>query len=118
VGKPYVLPDGVTVVADDWADLTDETLDHAIDQTELMMPPPLAGPGSCGFGFATHVWTGTAADGSVGLGGPGPEEFMCLGWTSTSEMAVAGCSPWTTAAWSWWTVNGCSQLRALYCFEQ
>ena len=31
---PYVLPDGTTVVANDWADLTGGTLQHLINMDE------------------------------------------------------------------------------------
>lgn len=51
---PYVLVNG-TRVADNWADLTDGTLDHAIDRTEANLP--LAD------GAEARVWTNTTTAG-------------------------------------------------------
>jgi len=107
----YVLRDHTTVVANGWTDLTDGTLDHAIDQTESGGVPPdgtitaLCSPGT--------AWTGTNPDGSF------PTSGDCAGWTSTASTGVAGVSSYANVYWT----NGCSggicgRTAPLYCFEQ
>ncbi len=102
---PFCLVDG-TVIADDWADLTDASLAHAIEVDENGGSP----------GGTVRVWTGT---GSAG----GPSGLNCLGWTSASggEAGRFGAMNAFNAAW---TDGGsfnnqvCSDPAHLYCFEQ
>lgn len=101
---PFCLVDG-TVIADDWADLTDASLAHAIEVDE--------NGGSPG---TVRVWTGTGSTG-------GPSGPNCLGWTSASggEAGRFGALNAFNAAW---TDGGsfnnqvCSDPAHLYCFEQ
>jgi hypothetical protein len=106
-----VLPDHTTVVANGWSDLTDGTLDHAIDPTESSGVPPdatitaLCSPAS--------VFTGTDPDGSFPSGGD------CAGWTATVATGVAGVSSYANLYWT----NGCSggicgRTAPLDCIEQ
>jgi hypothetical protein len=95
---PYVLVDG-TQVADNWADLTDGSLDAPIG-------PFPAGP---------EIWTGTASDGSFVSG-----SSDCGAWTSTTGAgAVYGLSYQVASGWtqSEYTYD-CGQSLWLYCFEQ
>ena len=93
----FVRLDG-TKIADNWADLTDGTLDAAI------------APASPAIG----AWTGTAANGTP-LGG------TCSNWTSNSSAQTGrrGIPQQTNSQWS--ATAGditCNNLLALYCFEQ
>jgi hypothetical protein len=99
---PYQLVDR-TVVANDWADLTDGTLAHAIDMTEdnfVLRPDEL-------------VWTGTLTDGSA-------TGTSCAGWTKAASLLGGGVGL-VGATDSHWTDNGavtCDQGLHLYCIEQ
>jgi hypothetical protein len=87
-----------TKIADDWADLTDGTLDAAI--------VPGANPPA--------AWTGTAADGTP-LGG------TCSNWTSNSaaQNGRRGIPQQTDSQWSATGADlACNNSLALYCFEQ
>jgi hypothetical protein len=89
-------PDRVKI-ADNWADLTDGTLDATIVVTA-----------------GSLVWTGTGADGNP-LGG------TCSNWTSNSaaQSGRPGVPPSTSASWS--ALNNdiaCNSGLDLYCFEQ
>jgi len=122
---PYELVSG-TKVADDWADLTDGTLDHAIDLDE----------NGSAVGNETRVWTNTRTDGRA--------------WDNSTQCAqgpnvdVSGIWTWSCGAPSWtagdcqfqsgkygqanstsssWTGTSSSNINCgnqfhLYCFEQ
>jgi hypothetical protein len=96
------------IVADNWADLTDGTLDASISLTEFGTPIT---------GFA-YVWTNTKKDGSV-------ESVStiqnCNNWTSASSgnqgligRATEATSYWTTG----WGTSNCASTAHLYCIEQ
>jgi hypothetical protein len=118
-GLPYVLADGVTVVASDWAQLTSGGLQHAIDTTELLGPAPI-GSAQCDDIFPSPtVWTNTQWDGTL----------FDVGETCNSWSGGVGPSAWGHADLSGlsWTLhcNGggvpvlsCANTAALYCFEQ
>lgn len=103
---PYVLPDG-TVVANDWTDLTDGSLAHAIDQdeSEADLEPAFDN---------MSVWTATEADGSAIAGS------NCANWTSAedTEDGATGDAGATGAAWSASGTATCDELARLYCVEQ
>jgi hypothetical protein len=89
-------PDRVKI-ADNWADLTDGTLDAPIAAS----PSNLA-------------WTGTGADGN-------PSGGTCLNWTNgtSPQSARVGLPPVTNSQWSALANEvACNALVALYCFEQ
>jgi hypothetical protein len=115
--NPYVLLDG-TEIASSWTALTSgAALEHAIDLTEKMTPPP-AGTNVCG--SAAVVWSNTLANGTFNS-------------TISCNSAACDCTDWTTisagGAWGQYTntdslwasaCNGgdCGYVAALYCFEQ
>jgi len=99
----YVLLDG-TVVADDLADLTDGSLDHAIDMNESM------GQGS------GAVFTSTLIDGTLD-----PDSNACLDWTVNAGQAGIGVTVGDSLSVNeLWTdtgvIEGCGNVRGLYCF--
>jgi hypothetical protein len=122
---PYVLVNG-TKVADNWADLTDGSLDHAIDLTELGTP----------VGSETRVWTNTTTGGqawdnarqcAAGISSDeaGLWTWSCgaPGWTPGDcrfQSGKYGDAHSTSGSWTG-TANsntGCDQALHLYCFEQ
>jgi hypothetical protein len=99
----YRLLDG-TLVASSLADLTDGTLEHAIDMDET--ETPLVG--------AFEVWTGTDADGT-GTSGPG----TCTVWTTNSDQILAQTGSTSATDEEWSDTGGgnpCDRLNRLYCF--
>ncbi len=110
---PYKLVDG-TVVANNWADLIDNSLASPINKTELNGPVP-QGTIGCAPGNPM-AWTATRANGTLAN-----TLFTCSNWTST---VTANGSLWgdtTTAnyqwtAWCW--IGSCAWTAPLYCFEQ
>jgi hypothetical protein len=123
--QPYVLVDG-TKVADDWDDLTDGTLNHAIDKTEQ----------GNGVGDVVRVWTNTRTDGTAWDNGrecsPGPSPdvgtlstWSCgaPSWTPGDcqfESGKYGEATSTSGSWTGTTSSnvGCTQQYHLYCFQQ
>jgi hypothetical protein len=107
--SPYKLLNGVKI-ADNWADLTDGTLDALIYVPDTGSGG-LSGPGN-------QTWTGTHANGQ-------PAGVHCNNWTSESN-AVTGTVGYhrhaldADGSWSNWQSHdtGCSADRLLYCFQQ
>jgi hypothetical protein len=102
----YQLLNG-TVIANDWSDLTDGSLQNIFVVTEL------------GTNFSARVWTNTKTDGSTKYQ---TDNATCANWTSNSGSywAVTGTS---YVPDSRWTDNNdtsfCSgSSNHLYCFEQ
>ena len=93
---PYVLVNG-TKVADNWADLTDGSLDHAIDLTEQGTP----------VGSEARVWTNTTTGGQAwdnarqcAAGISSDESAACgpgLAGRRAGQRATAGSNPASTA---------------------
>jgi len=109
---PYILRDG-TRVADDWADLTDGTLQHAIDLTDQLGEPPEF-VSTCAGESVPSVWTNTVQSGAS----QGPST-NCEGWSSTTGTTYSGLADTNASAWS----NACADLPCsssanLYCFQQ
>ncbi len=98
---PYVRIDGLEVAAD-WADLTDGSLDEAIDVDET-------GTDIDALGNVT-VWTGTNPDGTQYAGN-------CSNW-STDGGGFWGTATATDATWTATSGQGCTSEAHLYCFEQ
>jgi hypothetical protein len=102
---PYYRVDGVKV-ADDWADLTDGSLDNPINVDES--------------GNATSsaaVWTHTDIDGT--WWGDGNEGSGCTGFTSgqSTETSVLGNPGRSDASWTVSGFSACGSPRPVYCFE-
>jgi hypothetical protein len=113
---PYIRVDGEKV-ADDWADLTDGTLDTAITKTETGENPTAPGGGiTCHGGAAClSVMTATQEDGTAYVG----QHDDCDGWTNQS-VAFAGGDPSNPVDdWSLYAIGlRCDYASRLYCFEQ
>lgn len=98
--RPYVMVDG-TVIADNWQDLTDGTLDAtlSVDATGTVQPG--------------EVWTGTLANGDAS-----PNDD-CAGFTNgTDGRAQCGSAESTTEAWTQNITPRCPAMLRLYCFQQ
>ena len=110
---PYVLPTG-EVVADNWADLIDGSLQTEIDVNASGGTPAGVCP-------VTNVWTATTISGT-------PNPNNCSGWTNNGGIVDRGISNSATGFWtdlggaicSFSTVCGAgSEVGGrLYCFEQ
>lgn len=124
---PYALVSGAKV-ADDWSDLTDGTLDHAIDQTEL--GATLSGEDTL------RVWTNTKTDGRAWDNstncspGPSPDVGTLSTWSCGPpawspgdcqfQSGKFGMADSTTGSWTGTASSnqGCDNRYRLYCFEQ
>lgn len=98
---PYVMVDS-TLIASNWADLTDGTIAHAIDRTELDTL------------YTGAVWTSTAPDGTfVG-------SVSCNGWTAlgSNVTGINGSAAATTGPWTQAGGTFCNNAFPLYCFQQ
>ncbi len=109
---PYKRLDGVTV-ADNWADLTDGSIDNPISITEL----------GTQLKDYEQVWTGTMGNGEKDAEGAQVPWGFCRNWsdgtayttgalTGRSSKSVLG-KEWTQATYPY-----CYNQAALYCFEQ
>ncbi len=109
---PYVLADGKTQVADNYADLTDcsgTCLDYPIVQVETGRI----------YSGETEVWTNVSPNGTA-TGKARADS--CGAWTGKSP-ATRGASGrtgqiGTTKDWTAGDTISCSSWRRLYCFEQ
>ena len=101
---PYIRTDGA-LVANDWADLTDGTLQNPISHSHLG-----------GAVSSPHfVWTGTSSDGTA----KATTANTCSEWTTTSAGATVGFASHSTLGW--WTdfaTYSCLSFARIYCFEQ
>jgi hypothetical protein len=97
---PYALVDD-TVIANDWSDLTDGSLAHAIDLDEN------------GHAVSGDVWTSTTT-----AGAPTTTNTNCTDYTSTSGFGVCGNTGLKTGGWTNSSTPGCALSLRLYCFEQ
>jgi hypothetical protein len=101
---PYRLVDG-TLVANDWNDLIDGTLAHAIDLHETGARATPATP---------DVWTGTTRTGRT-------TSSDCSGWGSASAQLAGGVGLLTSTSTTWTAISSDSCDRGdvhLYCLEQ
>jgi hypothetical protein len=111
---PYVLVDG-SQVADNWADLVDGSLDHAISLTETggASTGDTIPPGANFFCGPTGTpWTATSASGAA-------NGSSCSNWSSTSGGSSWGQASSTSGSWSSYCGGGsCAWLAPLFCFQQ
>jgi len=111
---PYVRVDGV-VVAADWADLTDGTLDAPINIDEL---------GVAHIDDSPAAWTATNTDGTAVVYDAGRLGILipdCSDWTDSNGNAGIGVAVNTDSYWTRHEPVGdavCSVNQRLYCFEQ
>jgi hypothetical protein len=102
----YRRVDGVTV-ADNWADLTDGTLDAPITVTET---------GAVFDDLGLRSWTHTLANGTAG----GVLNQNCLDWTSNDngQNGDEGQVAATSDNWTDFASGTCNNDFHLYCFQQ
>jgi hypothetical protein len=103
---PYVLLDAnATVIAANWTDLTDGTLEDPISVGELGEPVALL-----------PVWTHTLVDGTPG----GTANTHCLEWTNATGANGGdnGLSALPESPWTVFSNDPCDAPLRLYCFEQ
>ena len=96
-----MLTDLTTVVAQNYTDLTDGTLQHPINRNELNQPT------------GDPVWTGTNPAGTS-------TSQTCLNWATTSSLhsGESGSVATTSAGWTNSATNGCNVRSHIYCFQQ
>jgi hypothetical protein len=102
---PYLLPDG-TKIGEDFLDLTDGSILHALD----------IGPTGKSLGL-TYYWTGTNADGTAA------QYFQtCDGWTADPLVNFRGMAGSILRGPSLWSSGfasmSCSVRYKLACFQQ
>jgi hypothetical protein len=108
---PYTLVDGITVVANDFSDLTDGEIAHEIDQQEN------------GVAISrSTVWTGTSFDGLV-VSVPICASCACRDWRwgEPGDRGGAGAvfdGVNTDARWTQAETRTCETPARIYCFEQ
>lgn len=99
--QPYCPADGVTMIANNWSDLTDGTLLNPINLDENGAPATI------------NPWTGTQSDGTA----VGPN---CGGWTvDNAGNGRNGSIAQTDETWS--DAGGdfiCPSILSIFCFEQ
>ena len=105
----FVRVDRTTIIADDWADLVDGTIDNAVLTQANGVTPPI---GLC--------WTNVAAGGAVAS-----TTGSCMNWTSTLSSGPLGNRGQHNTATSSWMGAGAQNCdpalipgARLYCFEQ
>jgi len=124
-GPGWALVDG-TLVANDWADLTDGSLQHAIDQTEKGASAPTTSACS---ETMTPVWSQTTADGTFAYAGEptaSDPKWDCGDWTSVPGTSQNNWGDAGASDGGWTRLGNCNtfgvactnNLAALYCFEQ
>ena len=102
---PYRLVDG-TQVAESWAGLVDQIIDHAIDLDEY-------GAQSAAY----EVWSNTDYDGSAVYSS---YVSNCRGWTDSTAGYYGGTGwvPQPGESWSYYNDRRCDDQLPFYCFEQ
>jgi hypothetical protein len=100
---PFYLVDGTTKVVDDWGDLTDGSLDHAIGRDET--------GASVG---ATYAWTNTQEDGTAYSTST---NTTCSQFESSAYSTRVGYITETGTLWTNYQNVSCSGGYRLYCFQ-
>ncbi len=102
---PYMLPDG-TKIAEDFFDLTDGSIPHALDVDPTGKPLG-----------STNYWTGTNADGTTAQ-----TLATCDGWTADPAInfrGMVGSIRYGSSLWSSsYSSASCGGLERLVCFQQ
>lgn len=107
--SPYQLINGSTV-SNNWADLTDGTLQNPINITEFnTIPNSMSG-----------VWTNTNIFGEAYFSGDNNK--TCKDYTSSvysiEAYYIFGRNGSSDGNWTLWSSDNCSSNARLYCFEQ
>jgi len=108
---PYFMVNQVKI-ADNWADLTDGTLDAALQVTELGGASP-AGTNNCFVNvnnFRT-AFTGTGQNGVLSGG-------TCSDFTSNAGTATVGVTNSASFRWTNCQQLSCANTSGIYCFQQ
>lgn len=104
--QKFYLIDGITLIADNWADLTDGTIAHIIDQNAVGDPVT-----------NVFVWTNTQFNGTAfSLNNSCPAE-----WTdgTAESTAYLGANVFNDSQWAIFVQGACNTVGVrLYCFEQ
>lgn len=105
----YILTDG-TVIASDWDDLTDGTLDAPIGLDESGTP----------VSYPDTVWSNVRTDGVNAYDRADNAKKLCYGYTSNagSTSSNLGFTTQTNGLWTNWPADWCNVNRRLYCFQQ
>lgn len=108
---PYVLNDaidgaGATIVANDWNDLVDGSLQNPISIDEY--------GGSVG---NTLVWSNVTTEGTYE---PSWSDYNCAGWIGSSNVFYGGLgrATLTDTGWTQASIFTCEVPYPLYCFQQ
>ena len=110
---PYVRPDGMKV-ANNWTDLTDNSLIMAVNMTETKGAVPIGNTSCAGGGFKT-VWTNTTPAGLANNNAL----YSCTNWTSVNGSSAWGKADDANTNWSQWCTGGvCSWNSPIYCVQQ
>jgi len=107
---PYVLTNGVRV-ADNWNDLTDGTIQHAINVDAAKNTIDTT------FLNGNLVWTNTTSSGALSTqGGDG----SCAHWSGASSYGRVASAGGVDQAWTgyWQWSNFCNVPNRLYCVQQ
>lgn len=109
--SPYKLLDG-SIIANNWTDLTDQTLSHPINLTET-------GQVISEVPNYWNVWTNTWTNGTVYDTQP---SLTCNNWNSASSTMTGRGGSTTETNYKWtaseFSGHPCNSLSKLYCFEQ
>lgn len=97
----YQLVDG-TVIADNWDDLTDGSIQHSINLDE-----------DSHVYNGSNVWTNTLQQGTTKS-----SSDSCNNWSGTSGSAQTGYSTYSNERWTDYISRACSISYRLYCFQQ
>ena len=102
--KGYARTDG-TKIADDWADLTDGSLDAPLSRTES---------GNIANNNEDEAWTNVAASGAR------KGNSHCNNWSSNNSNQSGHRGRWTQTNGQWTDANtgGCDRTKRLFCFQQ
>jgi len=102
---PYMLPDG-TKIAEDFTDLTDGSILHALDIDSTGKPLG-----------QTYYWTGTNPDGTT-VG----DNLTCVRWAADPVVNFFGMGGTTGLGLTLWSTHSgrtrCSRRHRLVCFQQ
>lgn len=103
---PYILLNG-TVIANNWSDLVDGSLQNPINLTENKTIP----------NYMSCVWTQTTTTG--GLESIASNVTACSNFTAAdTNYSYCGRNGSIDSNWTRWSTDRCDQQHPLYCFEQ